>query len=152
MYLRASAYVSGYDHNTAEEKRRYKRILSMFGLAPDICTDVPSAIVNVTVAYWRKANAIHKWFVDNCQDGKDECQESYVERQQLIELRDLCKKVLKEPESAKDLLPPQDGFFFGSTDIDKYYMADLKLTVQQLDRILKNKSLEGFEFIYHSSW
>lgn len=25
------------------------------------------------VGYWRKANAIHKWFVDNIQDGEDDC-------------------------------------------------------------------------------
>ena len=25
------------------------------------------------IASWRKANAIHKWFVDNVQDGVDDC-------------------------------------------------------------------------------
>jgi len=25
------------------------------------------------VGYWRKANHIHKWFVDNVQNGVDEC-------------------------------------------------------------------------------
>jgi hypothetical protein len=46
------------------------------------------------VAYWRKANAIHKWFVDNVQGGKDDCGEYYVERKQLQELTDLCKTVI----------------------------------------------------------
>ena len=27
---------------------------------------------------WRKANAIHKFFVDTCQDGNDNCQRHYV--------------------------------------------------------------------------
>ena len=26
-----------------------------------------------TVCEWRKANAIHKWFVDHVQDGEDDC-------------------------------------------------------------------------------
>lgn len=25
------------------------------------------------IAYWRKANAIHRWFVDNVQNGTDDC-------------------------------------------------------------------------------
>ena len=24
-------------------------------------------------AYWRKANQIHNWFVENIQDGEDDC-------------------------------------------------------------------------------
>lgn len=45
------------------------------------------------VGYWRKANHIHKWFVDNVQDGVDECQNSEVSKAQLKELLELCKKV-----------------------------------------------------------
>lgn len=47
------------------------------------------------VAYWRKANQIHKWFVDNVQNGIDECQESSVTRQQLNELLAVCHEVIK---------------------------------------------------------
>ena len=43
------------------------------------------------VMYWRKANAIHKWFVDNVQGGEDDCREYPVSNDQLIELRDTCK-------------------------------------------------------------
>ncbi len=68
------------------------------------------------VMYWRKANHIHGWFVDNVQQGRDECQESYVETDQLKELRDLCKKVLETKNT--DLFPLTAGFFFVSTDVD----------------------------------
>ena len=37
------------------------------------------------VGYWRKANQIHKWFVDNVQDGVDDCGEYKVTKEQLIE-------------------------------------------------------------------
>ena len=30
------------------------------------------------VGYWRKANHIHKWFVDNVQEGIDDYREYYV--------------------------------------------------------------------------
>ena len=32
---------------------------------------------------WRKANAIHKFFVDTCQNGNDNCQRHYVSRENL---------------------------------------------------------------------
>ena len=43
------------------------------------------------IIYWRKANAIHKWFVENVQEGVDDCGEYEVTVEQLTELRDLCK-------------------------------------------------------------
>lgn len=158
MYLRASQYVSGWRHDGGnEEGSQYNRMLDEFKLPHDICPGSPSITVNVTVAYWRKANQIHKWFVDNCQDGKDECQESYVERKKLTELRDLCKKLLDSPPEkfntlAEELLPPEKGFFFGSTEIDEWYKEDLKQTVDQLTSILGNEKLKDFSFIYHASW
>lgn len=46
------------------------------------------------VAYWRKANAIHKWFAENVQDGEDDCKEYYVDLAKLKDLCSLCKTVL----------------------------------------------------------
>ena len=47
------------------------------------------------VAYWRKANAIHRWFVDNVQDGDDDCNyHREVTKEDLESLRDTCIKVL----------------------------------------------------------
>ena len=53
------------------------------------------------VACWRKANQIHKWFVDNVQDGNDDCKQYYISHEQLQELVDICKKVL----AASKLIP-----------------------------------------------
>jgi hypothetical protein len=101
------------------------------------------------VMYWRKANAIHRWFVDNVQDGKDECQRSYVTEDQLLELVDICKKVLADNSLAIELLPPQEGFFFGGTAIDEYYFADLKQTIEGIKAI--NLDDNG-DLYYESSW
>lgn len=49
------------------------------------------------VAYWRKANAIHKWFVDNCAGGEFEnCGDCYVSKDDLIKLKEICEKIMKE--------------------------------------------------------
>lgn len=45
------------------------------------------------IGYWRKANSIHKWFVDNCQDGVDDCQCYQVRKDDIETLLNLCKEV-----------------------------------------------------------
>lgn len=47
------------------------------------------------VAYWRKANQIHGWFVENVQRGEDDCKEYYVSRKRLKKLLDTVNAVLQ---------------------------------------------------------
>lgn len=106
------------------------------------------------VGYWRKANAIHKWFVDNVQNGKDDCGEYSVTHEQLERLKSICEAVLKDLEKgevalAESELPTQTGFFFGDTDYGQYYKEDLKDTVKIIDGILKHGA---GEITYSSSW
>jgi hypothetical protein len=105
--------------------------------------------VIVEALYWRKSNQIHKWFVDNVQQGEDDCGHYYVSREQLSELRDLVKEVLASRDASP--LPPQSGFFFGNTDINEWYWQDLKSTAEGLDRVLEDFP-EQWDFEYHSSW
>ena len=64
-----------------------------------VCPHCGKEIKNIDgreeVAYWRKANAIHKWFSDHCADGEIEnCEDYYVTEEQLVDLRNTCEKVL----------------------------------------------------------
>ena len=107
--------------------------------------------------YWRKANAVHQWFVNNVQKGTDDCGDYYVSHEKLEELLKLCKAVKKDHDKAEELLPTQSGFFFGSTEYDEWYFQDIDYTVKELDRLLKDeKQLNDAgvfsEFYYHSSW
>ena len=103
------------------------------------------------VAYWRKANAVHDWFVQNCQGGRDECQTSEVSRDQIEELISLCQQILDNPSEAERLLPTRNGFFFGSTDYGEHYFADLRDTVSQLQPLL-TEDYKDCDFYYRSSW
>src|SRR4051794_5152402 len=99
MYLRAETYIGGWEHGSAEERKRYRQALELAGFGSDFaCEGSPSVLINVTVAYWRKANQIHQWFVANVQDGTDDCGRYYVTREQLAELRDVSQKVLDGTE------------------------------------------------------
>jgi hypothetical protein len=104
--------------------------------------------------YWRKANAIHNWFVREEQEGVDNCAEYNVSTEALAELRDICNKVLVDPDKADELLPPQSGFFFGSTDVDEWYLEQLKYTVERLDVLLELPEVKNHKinFYYSSSW
>lgn len=109
------------------------------------------------VGYWRKANAIHKWFVENVQDGEDDCKEYYVGIDKLKELLEICKKIDKHPSDAPKLLPTQEGFFFGDTSYDEWYFEDIKKTIKMLEGIIKEeeKLREDnlySEFYYRASW
>jgi hypothetical protein len=147
MYLMAKRYISPYDPADAELTKLAKEI--NFG---DGTMDVRE--VTFEAMYWRKANAIHRWFVDNIQDGVDNCAEYYVDIKYLTELRDLCKKVLEDPEKAMELLPPKSGFFFGSTVIDEFFIDDLTNTVERFDYLLDLPEVKNhnISFYYSSSW
>lgn len=110
-----------------------------------------TATLEVNVAYWRKCNQIHAWFVKHVQNGVDNCEEYYVSREQLQLLLDTCKLVLMQKEEAANLLPVQEGFFFGSYEYDEYYFEDIQYTVDQIEKILTEYP-NGWEFRYHSSW
>lgn len=102
------------------------------------------------VAYWRKANQIHNWFVQNVQGGVDNCQSSYVSRDNLEDLLDLCKQVDSDNELADSLLPSASGFFFGGTEYDEWYFKDIKNTITFLEDCLSDELADEFE--YSASW
>ena len=148
MYLTAEKYLSKF---SPEEEKKIQAINELFGIT-ESNDDYRAESVIFNVAYWRKANAIHGWFVQNVQEGKDECQKSYVTRDQLKELIRVCKCVQEDHKKAKKLLPPTSGFFFGSTDVDGYYFEDLEITVKQLEKVLNDPALECADLYYTSSW
>ena len=87
------------------------------------------------VGYWRKANAIHKWFVDNIQDGEDDCGYYEVAPEQLEELLNICKLikqkcVLKKGkitngyriENGKEVPIMEDGEYIENPEVAAEYL------------------------------
>lgn len=134
--------------------------------------------VTFQVLYWRKANAIHDWFVQNVQNGEDDCQEYWITRDKLVELRDVCKSTLDildkadftihketdfltkeefeykvyEVDEEELELQPKAGFFFGSLNLDTWYYNDIKRTLDAINKELKLKEDPEISYHYHSSW
>lgn len=141
MYLRKRIYIAAeYEHRNVVAKVE----ITIAGREVKIDPKKIYEIVE-SVGYWRKANAVHNWFVTNVQGGKDECQESDVSIQDLKKLKAICENVLLTKDASA--LPPTGGFFFGSTEIDAGYFQDLEHTIE----ILKDLDPES-EYSYRASW
>ena len=144
MYLTAERYI------WSSEKLISDEVANLLGLQLDGERRRVNS-VEAEAMYWRKANAIHKWFVENIQGGEDNCRRYYVEREQLTELRNMCAKLCTQREMAEETLPTADGFFFGSTEYDEWYWNDIEGTVQGLDKALQAFD-DKWQFHYRASW
>lgn len=152
MYLYASKHLSS-KHSNEKENKLFHTVKELMNAQEFVNeNDLSFAKIQIEVAYWRKANAIHKFFV-NLAGGKDDCQNIYVSRENLQDLVNRCNIILenKDVEKAKELLPSQSGFFFGSTEYSEWYFEDLENTKKVLTKIL-NDAPEDWEFDYHASW
>jgi len=151
QWLYARKYLSPTERFGDETNTQYYEVLQSLG-KPAWATDVmPSIYIEIKVCQWRKANQIHKWFVDNCQGGEDDCREAFVRREQLEELIAVCQEALNKKQDADQLLPTQEGFFFGGNEYDTWYFQDLQDTVDNLSVLVKDVPDE-YEFAYASSW
>jgi len=148
MYLEKRVYIGAeYKHRNVKGKVA----ITIDGKPVKISFNKISTITE-RVGYWRKANAIHKWFVNNCQEGNDDCREAYVSKEQIEELLKICKTIKKNKDAtAIEQLPPQEGDFFGSTDIDEGYYQDIDDTIKILSGLVKEKEWD-FSIYYTASW
>ena len=99
------------------------------------------------VGYFRKVNCVYRYFEDKLTDEtawvtKDEC-EDIVKR---------CSAVLENPDLASELMPTRSGFFFGSTEYDKYYFSDLKDVRKQFKSFIKYFKTDDDLMFIHMSW
>lgn len=145
MYLKESVYVHGklkgenevFAVNINNQKVSFK-------------LDELSEIILLR-GYWRKANAIHKWFIDNCNDGVDDCNPFPVTEENLLKLLSICKEVKENIALGPDLLPTTEGFFFGSTAYEDDYLCDLNDTIKIIEDLNLQKDIYR-DFIYRASW
>lgn len=148
MYLSSDIYLSTYDD--AKIIRSTNRSIGLKTVTTKDYRDPKKRIIEhnslrvkgltVEIGYWRKANQIHKWFVDNVQDGNDNCERHRIDEEKIEKLVELCESLLatqkdvmlmqKDEESVKgfaldtalafELMPPTEGFFFGYHDGDQH--------------------------------
>jgi len=147
MYLTKSHYIKNWNF---EKKNTFEVIVKKNGKTIKYIKPERISHIKEDIGSWRKANAIHGWFVENVQNGEDDCKEYYVSREQLGELLKKCQTVLKYKKIAPQTLPTQAGFFYGNLEYDENYFQDIKDTEIILTQALAEPD-EG-DFYYQSNW
>jgi hypothetical protein len=146
MYLTAEKFLSDFFEDDAAKTKKIQKYF------PEL-TAGKIKTISAEVGYWRKANAVHNWFVQKCQDGVDECQKTWVSKDRIQDLLDTVNKVLADKQLAEELLPTASGFFFGGTDYNEWYFQDLEDTKKICENVLSLLEQEkGWDIYYQSSW
>jgi hypothetical protein len=146
MYLEKRTYVRQWEHQKPEEQ--YNVEVTKGGESVKIDPKRVTYVIE-EIGYWRKANQIHSWFVENVQNGVDNCGEYCVSKGQLEDLLEICKKIQSDNSLAEELLPTANGFFFGGTDYDEWYYKDIENTIEILEEALSDTTAD---YYYSSSW
>ena len=97
---------------------------------------------DLILGYFRKHNNIHKWFVNNIQNGVDD----YTITDEGLEF-------------VKENLPTNDGFFFGSTEYDNDYFWTVENAINVLTQVITICNLNYFRLytdretgVYNGEW
>lgn len=110
--------------------------------------------------YWQKANQIHNWFARRLANGDlENCKFYECSRQDLIDLCATCKEVIKAfnesletgEKIAKELLPTQEGFFFGTYEYNETYVQQLNETITDLEKVIWNWDTNRI-YQYYAWW
>lgn len=177
MYLSKKTYVKNWEHQDINEKFT----VTVRKGSEEFNKIKPERVSYITedIMYWRKANQIHGWFCENALEMNEV--RFYVTYQNLKDLVETCKTVLegleKSPkkkmsveagwkngekyyedievyELSKDvmsLLPPVEGFFFGSYVIDEWYKHQIEETIKGLSKEIEEGD-EYDEYEYYASY
>jgi hypothetical protein len=161
MYLSKRTFIgANYEHRNVKAKVSITIGKKKVNINPN-----KISYIHEGVAYWRKANHIHAWFVENCQGGEDDCGNYDVSTSKLKELIELCEQVLEKKDECREAdvsvaklkelialckeifekkdnafseanLPTQSGFFFGGTEYGEYYYSAIEDTINMLNEAI----------------
>jgi hypothetical protein len=107
------------------------------------------------IVQWRKANQIHRWMEEHVVPGGGHLENVVryrVHPEQLMELYTAVCAVLDDPAQATRLLPTQQGFFYGPTEYDDWYLQELAETKKQLEAFHLDPRATGTDLYYLGWW
>ena len=97
--------------------------------------------------YYRKVNFLYAFFSDKIDN---DTQSAYISKGDVERLVEMCEKALGDKKNAHEYLPTRSGFFFGSTDYDKWYFYDVRKVKREFKRLLKKWDDDDVVIIYFS--
>jgi len=180
MYLSKKTYVKNWEHTPTENV--HKVSIKKGGVSHPTINPKRVSYITEEIMYWRKANQIHGWFCTHTNELTDNVLYS-LQREDLVALLEDCNKVLEilnkskmkttqviggwkggkeymvdvevydDVDEVMKILPPTQGFFFGSDTIDGYYKQDIEETIKVLEKELSTVDEDGYSsYEYYASW
>lgn len=98
MYLNATRSFSAFEYEGPEKRKEFDYVANAIGMLDKEDKGSPYMTVDMTIGYWRKANAIHGWFHRECGEPDNDISFG-VSRDKLEKLMADCYKELgRKPE------------------------------------------------------
>lgn len=146
MYLEAKRHVAPCDPRTEPMRRA---IGAAIGYMPSREKPGQDASllevsgVTVRVGYWRKFDALHRWFESKVQEGVDDCRSAFVSGDTLVELEEQLERVRDAPGSASKRLTTDFGEPLEDGEVD--YTLKILHHAKRLQEL-------GWDIYYRASW
>jgi hypothetical protein len=99
----------------------------------------------------RKENHIHRAVEEITGETIENCDYLFLTKRHVELLVSKLNAVSADHTRAAELLPPQDGFFFGGTDINEWYFRDIEEELEAFEDILEGWD-ENAEYAYWAWW
>lgn len=107
---------------------------------------------------WRKHNFVMGWLRTYDYDEVDiNCKDIVLTEEMTKDLRNKCYGILalyKRKRNwqtvAETVLPPYQGFFFGSYELDEYYIQDIQHVYDTIIEL--TKKYDTYELVLHVWW
>lgn len=176
QYFMAERSVWPHEKVEGKVKEIYDATIEIYGDLMDDNQKV--AYIKFQAGYLRKANAIHA-LVSNFGDDltnvylDEESLESMLKTiNETLDIAEVAKgkikygqrfvdgkwedvlqdgEYVKNAEEVAKKMPTMEGFFFGSTEYDEYYLMDLRDAKKIVENCL-TLSKQGFDIYYQGSW
>lgn len=146
MYLEARLYISPHLEATAALSKAVAEALGY--CLKDERPNADSGVfevngVSISIGYWRKCYLMHNWFVNNVQEGHDDCRPAFVSESALETLAEKLDRVNDNPASTGEMFVSEDNEVFDPDDV--MYSIRTVQYARQLQR-------RGWDIYYQSSW
>lgn len=88
----------------------------------------------------RKRNWLIPWVESTLEVEVENCKDYFITKEQVGELLKRLEDVRDDHSKAPELLPTRVGFFFGDTEYDEWYFADIEDALTRIKEVYDDMS------------
>ena len=112
---------------------------------------------NISNIFIRASEEMNNLTAEEAWNKSLEKSSTYLSKDDIEEILKKLKIIKAVPSSALEIMPPTPGFFFGSQDIDEWFIRDVEYSVELFEDVLEmleknDKRKNYYEIYYQASW